>query len=447
MASQYSLIKRSTDEFKRFLDLKRDEFEDARQEYKPGKGWNIPYRSAYIFQLVQEMYDTLYWGIHPLLFDDDPTPGEVILVRFERTLSYLAKQEESFADIAKHSDGGVLDMVSTPIYDLWQQAFDKLTEVVALAKADMEAAVKPAATDTAKPARKKAVPPQLPVVAPPTFKYKYKGMPWHKPPRPTFTRVRFDELLSEEKEVALLIIVATEVEFSQVIRLLKPLSGRVSPVKLAIKNETYYLGIFGCFKTVVCKSMMGAGGPTGSTLVADNAIKQWKPLALIMIGIAFGISHTVQKAADVLVARDLFLYEPQRVGEITIPRGPIPTTDSTLLNRFDNVSDWEFLRPDKTQVEVHIGRVFSGDKLIDNPKFKAGLVKLAKEAKGGEMEGAGIWAAAARNSVAWILAKGVCDWADHKAGSLQEMAAASAASLCEHVFSDEQALDGLHRPQ
>ncbi len=63
---------------------------------------------------------------------------------------------------------------------------------------------------------------------------------------------------------------------------------------------------------------------------------------------------------------------------------------------------------------------------------------------GGEMEGAGIWAASARNDTPWILVKGVCDWADGKKGKeYQEFAAAAAVSLCLHVLQDERALDGI----
>jgi hypothetical protein len=90
----------------------------------------------------------------------------------------------------------------------------------------------------------------------------------------------------------------------------------------------------------------------------------------------------------------------------------------------------------------HFGLVLAGGKLVNNPEFKSGLLREFPNAIGGEMEGAGLWAAADRNSTEWVLAKAVCDWADGcKHDKYQEMA--SAVSLCHHVFSDPHALDGL----
>lgn len=392
------------------------------------------------------MYDNLYDGIHPLLFDEDPTPGERVFERFKGMLAYLAKQKKEFADIATHS-GGVIDITISPVYTLWQETFDKLTEVVDVAKIDIRSAKKQTVSTTKKPIKKKLPSPQLPAPPPPVFDYKYEGMSWHKPKFPSIKSVKLDTLSQLEQAIDIVIMVVTPTELSQVLNLLKPFSDRDSLVKIIIRQETYYLGVYGCFKIAVCKSMMGTGGPTGSTLVAENAIKQWNPLALIMIGIAFGASYTKQKPADVLVARDLFPYETQRVTDRAITyRSPIPPTDATLVNRFDNARDWNFQRPDGTKVDFHLGRMFSGEKLIDSQQFKARLMKREPEAIGGEMEGAGVWAAASRNNIAWVVVKGVCDWADHKEKSLQEMAAASAASLCEHVLSDENVLDGLRRP-
>ena len=88
--------------------------------------------------------------------------------------------------------------------------------------------------------------------------------------------------------------------------------------------------------------------------------------------------------------------------------------------------------------------MLSGEKLIDNSKFKSVLLRQYPNAIGGEMEGTGLWAAAERARKPWIIVKGVCDWADgQKNDSYQTMAAAAAVSLCWHVFSDPHALDGL----
>jgi len=60
------------------------------------------------------------------------------------------------------------------------------------------------------------------------------------------------------------------------------------------------------------------------------------------------------------------------------------------------------------------------------------------------MEGAGLWAAADRAQIEWILVKAVCDWGDGKKhDGYQVMAASAAASLCFHIFDNPHALDGF----
>ena len=60
------------------------------------------------------------------------------------------------------------------------------------------------------------------------------------------------------------------------------------------------------------------------------------------------------------------------------------------------------------------------------------------------MEGCGLWASASRHKKSWILIKSVCDWGDGKKHKqYQQLAAASAVSLCEHIFKDKHSLDGM----
>jgi len=105
---------------------------------------------------------------------------------------------------------------------------------------------------------------------------------------------------------------------------------------------------------------------------------------------------------------------------------------------------WKFSRPDGTYVDKHIGGLLSGEKLVDNPEFKKELSINYPTAIGGEMEGHGLYAAAARHGKNWIIVKGVCDWADGKKNKqFQAMAAASAVSICAYVFSNRNSLEGL----
>jgi hypothetical protein len=147
----------------------------------------------------------------------------------------------------------------------------------------------------------------------------------------------------------------------------------------------------------------------------------------------------------VLIASQIISYEPQRVSEDqVVSRGPIPPVNATLLNRFENASNWSFQRPDGSRCERQAGPLLSGEKLIDNPLFKAELFRRFPQAIGGEMEGVGLAAAALRDGVPWILVKAICDWADgEKHNKHQPLAAASAVSLTQHVLSQTDVLHGL----
>jgi nucleoside phosphorylase len=166
-----------------------------------------------------------------------------------------------------------------------------------------------------------------------------------------------------------------------------------------------------------------------------------------MVGIAFGADRTKQRMGDVLVAQQLIIYEPQRVGaHETIYRGARPESDPTLRNRFKNPQNWRFERPDGSRCDIHYGQVLTGEKLMDNPEKKAELLAVTPESIGGEMEGAGLWSAAERLKVPWILVKSICDWGDGtKKGKHQPLAAAVATDLVHHILSQKNVLGSLHK--
>lgn len=225
---------------------------------------------------------------------------------------------------------------------------------------------------------------------------------------------------------------------------MKPPANERYLVQVAEKPETYYLGRFGKCSVALLKTSMGPSGPTGATLAAAAALQLWKPKAIIMVGIAFGADREKHKIGDVLVADTVQLYDPERIGETVVPRGANAPTGSLLVNRFENALGWQFVRPDKTVDRVHKGKLLSGSKLLDNPIEKQALMKRYPGSIGGEMEAAGIWAAAARERTEWAIVKAVCDWADgRKHKHYQEIAAASAASLCLEVLSAPSVLRGI----
>ncbi len=204
--------------------------------------------------------------------------------------------------------------------------------------------------------------------------------------------------------------------------------------------KTYFgLGSIGGARTFLVQSEMGASGPSGSLLTVQEGIQALSPSAVIMVGVAFGMKPKKQQIGDILVSRQLLGYELQRVerdanGLIrNIPRGDRPQASGRLLDRlrtgaFDN---WQ-------GAPVHFGLILSGEKLVDHPDFLEYLREIEPEAIGGEMEGAGLYAAAYHNGVDWIMVKAICDWADGKKSrnkdQNQQTAARNAVGFVFHVL-------------
>lgn len=177
---------------------------------------------------------------------------------------------------------------------------------------------------------------------------------------------------------------------------------------------------------------MGNEGTTGATLSIQKAIKETSPQAIIMVGIAFGIRKHEHQIGDVLISRQIIAYESQRIGPAGVyARGDRMSATSKLIQKFENnAQEWS-----KTEhgVPVHSGLILSGNKLVDDLSFRSQLINLEPEAIGGEMEGAGLCAAAYDNHVDWILVKAISDWGDGNKGydksQRQTQAALNAARL------------------
>lgn len=255
------------------------------------------------------------------------------------------------------------------------------------------------------------------------------------------TKIRYissEEIVSYVGRIKLLIVTATEIETRTLIRYLTPIDGQDELLQGTIDDLTYRIGRFGSYNIVHFQCGMGTTGRDASTLSTYISIQYWRPAAVIMIGIAFGGVPNKQKLGDVLVSEMISSYESARVGDVTIPRGPTSLAGAVLLDRFRNMIDWEYPIPNSENSKKIMGEILSGDKLVDNLEFKAQLFNMFPNAIGGEMEGAGIYAATTRAKIQeWIVVKGICDWGDgEKSKESQPLAADAATSLCYQVFSN-----------
>lgn len=109
------------------------------------------------------------------------------------------------------------------------------------------------------------------------------------------------------------------------------------------------------------------------------------------------------------------IYDPSRINEdgSIDYRGAIPESDLTLFNRFTQNSEHDYIFYGKSSTARIIGGpVLSGERLVDNEQYKQELFKQYSNAVGGEMEGAGVYAACETTKTPWILVKSICDWGD-----------------------------------
>ncbi len=235
-----------------------------------------------------------------------------------------------------------------------------------------------------------------------------------------------------------LLITVTTVEAQAVLRLFAEETGQAFQRRF-IGDKTYFdLGTLSGARIMMVQSEMGAGGSGGALLVVDEGIRVLLPSAVIMIGVAFGIDDENQKIGDILVSQQLLGYELQKIATDEkgqpqiILRGDRPHASTRLLDRFNcGMVDWH-------GPKVECGLLLSGDKLIDNQNFRDQLRKFALEAIGGEMEGTGLYSAAQRRKVDWIIVKAICDWADGNKGqdksAYQRLAAENAVRFTLHVL-------------
>jgi len=111
-----------------------------------------------------------------------------------------------------------------------------------------------------------------------------------------------------------LIVTATKVESKAIFEGIGGLGGN-TPKPVPIGDQTYQdLGVVNGARVFLVQSEMGSAGLGASLLTIKKGIDDLSPSAVIMAGIAFGIDSRTQSIGDVLVSKQLMLYDLQRVG-------------------------------------------------------------------------------------------------------------------------------------
>ncbi len=218
-----------------------------------------------------------------------------------------------------------------------------------------------------------------------------------------------------------------------------------------IKGKTFYKGRFGVYPAAyIHVDEQGVTNPAGMPLVSI-LVQELQPVAVVMVGIAFGVNEHGQKIGDVLVSDKILPYDSQKILENTTQYKEIPKeVGFQLLNAFREHRRWVHNLPENKQSNVFVGSILTGSRLINNYKYRQKLIRDFAEYKpiGGEMEAQGIYAMCRLHSVTeWIIVKAICDWGYNKGtpdmDTKQQIAAEAAVDYCHYIFSRQGLFDSL----
>jgi formylglycine-generating enzyme required for sulfatase activity/nucleoside phosphorylase len=248
----------------------------------------------------------------------------------------------------------------------------------------------------------------------------------------------------------LLLVTVTKVESQAVLAAFERHTGQKARIEPRGDRAYQDLGLVNGVRVWLALSEMGSAGVSGALQTVTKAIGAIRPVGVIMVGIAFGMNEKDQAIGDILVAKQLRLYDLLRVGtddnggwEIRL-RGARPDCSGWLLNACKTADlHWH-------GAKVRPGCVLTGDKLVDNFDFRAQLLGFEPEAIGGDMEGAGLYVACQDAKVDWLLVKAICDWGcgkkegDEKAR--QQLAATNAAAFVLHTLNTVPLIASATKP-
>ncbi len=171
---------------------------------------------------------------------------------------------------------------------------------------------------------------------------------------------------------------------------------------------------------IVVMPLVGMGR-VQAAMATKDAIRQWHPRHVILVGIAGGVAAKGVELGDVLVADKIVDYELQKQTAQGLDiRWEVYNASPRLLGAARNLigESWSDLsrvkRPQRGQPKRHIGPIASGDKVVDFAEALNIYRETWSKLIGTEMEAGGV-AASAFQSVEhaeFFMIRGVSDLAD-----------------------------------
>lgn len=226
------------------------------------------------------------------------------------------------------------------------------------------------------------------------------------------------------------IIAVTRVEMTSILKALKAQLDKTAVIERTIDGSDtmiYYEVLGFNQRIIVVQSEMGVYGQASIMNTLNDIFENFNPKKVIMVGIAFGANKTKQQLGDVLVSKQVWGYESEKVTEsVPISRGDKITASTSLLRIYRSVE----LDLDPSILRVHFGLIASGEKLINSKKMLDKLKKSEPELIGGDMEAAGLASVCAKKKADWIVIKAISDWAYGKNDNNQQQAADNASYFC-----------------
>jgi nucleoside phosphorylase len=141
--------------------------------------------------------------------------------------------------------------------------------------------------------------------------------------------------MNVDSKADMLIITVTKPEHTALMQVFQEKT-RVQAKPERIKDRIYHnLGELNGTRVYMAISEMGTAGIGASLPTVQKAIEALSPAAVVLVGIAFGINDKKHAIGDVLVSKQLWLYELQRRGDnATLTRGDKVSASGSLLIGF-----------------------------------------------------------------------------------------------------------------
>lgn len=201
----------------------------------------------------------------------------------------------------------------------------------------------------------------------------------------------------------------------------------------------------------IALGLTGKGNHSAAVL-AERAIQQFSPLAVLFVGVAGALWDTTQ-LGDVVVATHVYAYHGGTSEDDGLKARPrvweVEHGIHQVASHVGRAGDWAQVAPGARIPSVHFGAIAAGE-VVHNSRisYEAAWIRSHyNDALAIEMEAAGVAQAGHLNGSPVAIVRGISDWADGTKNSTEDSAwqpraaanaAAFALRLTEELFKDRE---------